>query len=91
MRHEKTIKRDDGSQVRISVAYDYYRGAVIYHVDVRFKVKHKRKWMNIEETGHGSPNTIYAPYSDYVDDDEILAAKLECWHKMSPNLTKEVK
>jgi len=78
-----------GSQVRIICNCYFYNGKIVYFCSVAYKAKGKRKWLHVEASGHGQLNTIYAPYSDYVSAEEILAAKLECWHKMNPNLIEE--
>jgi len=73
MRHEKVIKRDDGSEVIIDVLLNLNYGSPKYHASI---------WVipNIGRKRLVNPNLNH----DIATPAEILAAKLELWEKIKP-------
>lgn len=99
MRHEKIVKREDGTQYQICVtAYlDSYRTeAMQYNVFVFYRQKGKRKWMDIDK---GIYDHVYRrlniderrEYDNknnlrFVTEQEIYDAKIELWNLLKPQM-----
>lgn len=95
MRHEKIIRRGDGSRVKIEIStYIDYSRRPVYRIDsVTMCEKGKRTW-----TGHCFKNDFryrslkhedrikYATekFLEIVTEDEMWQAKLELWEKLKP-------
>ena len=77
MRHEKIFKRQDGSQCKITVCIiplHYSSRQFEWKVGpIQTKGKGKRKWQ----------------YNAECTNEEILEAKMELWHKLTPELITE--
>ena len=99
MRHEKIVKREDGTQYQICVnAYlDSYRSeSMQYRIDVYCKQKGKRKWLNVEKEIHDNEYRRLSldkrrEYDDnnnlrFVTKEEIYAAKIELWNLLKPQM-----
>jgi len=97
MKHEKNIKRDDGTRYNIIVrAYtkSYGNDPIVYSVNVLFKEKGKRKWKVLPDTLHDFQfrkldlvdrgEHKYKNMLRFVSEDEIHSAKLELWDLMKP-------
>jgi len=97
MRHEKIVKREDGTQYQICVnAYlDSYRNdAMKYRVDVFYKQKGKRKWLNVDKEiyDHEYSRLSMDERREYdnknilrfVTKEEIYDAKIELWDLLKP-------
>ena len=74
MLHEKIIKRDDGTEIRIRVDF-YVDFARSYWTEPTISVKDK-----------GKTKFYTTPYytENLVTKQEILDAALELWHKLKP-------
>ena len=99
MRHEKIVKREDGTQYKICVnAYlDSYRSeSMQYRIDVYCKQKGKRKWLNVEKEIYDQEYRRLSldkrrEYDDnnnlrFVTKEEIYAAKIELWNLLKPQM-----
>ena len=78
MRHEKIIKREDGTRFNISVVIVPSFSSISdigYKVGLLFKPKGARLWRKI-------PHSMV----DCVSKEEIYEAKLEAWQKLKPEL-----
>lgn len=96
--HEKIIKRDDGSRVKIviSLNLDYpLRSTVNYRLSVALCEAKKRTWKApTDENDHihrllsmdDSQLRIQANYLKHVTLEEILSVKLELWQSIKPEL-----
>jgi hypothetical protein len=95
MRHEKIIKREDGSQVSIEVSFtsDYFRRTFDYDVEVRTRENGKRKWVEVSYPYQQQWRAANLPtrakmkmeeYLKHVTTEEIHQAKLELWEKLKP-------
>lgn len=95
MKHEKIIKRDDGTQYQIivNIANIGYDNSVRYSNSVYTRQKGKKKWNNLpnideykyralsidDRIKHTEANNLR-----FVSKEEILEAKLEAWMKIKP-------
>lgn len=99
MRHEKIVKRDDGTQYQISVnGYldSYISESMKYRVHVYYKQKGKRKWMNVEKeiSDREYRRLSMDKRRDYDNDnnlrfvtkEEIYAARIELWNLLKPQM-----
>lgn len=96
MKHEKIIKREDGSKVKISISFysDSFRPeSDKYRVAVQTCAKRKRTWINVTNSDDYSYRCLsmderskFAKEKqlEYVSKEEILSAKLELWEKLKP-------
>lgn len=52
MKHQKTIRREDGSQVRIEIGlrFDFGSSLPIWEVEVNQRAKGKRNWLGTHST-----------------------------------------
>lgn len=96
MRHEKIIKRNNGTQYQIIVDLfiDRINQSVKWIVQAWYREKHKQTWLNVPDTLYD--NTIkrmtlkdqeehrMKNILRFVTPDEILQAKLELWNKIKP-------
>jgi hypothetical protein len=93
MRHEKEIKREDGSAIQIVVNfYDSYGSGVTWRYDLFVKAPRKKKWvspfmdsysyrsLSIEERRECRMKEIL----NYATQEELHQAALECWEKLKP-------
>ena len=76
MRHEKIFKREDGTQVQISItlSVETYRDSHRYEPQVRCKYKGKRTWISplLEDT------------FKFTTPQEIQEVALELWEQLKP-------
>ena len=99
MRHEKIVKREDGTQYQICVnAYlgSYRSESMQYRVDVYYKQKGKRKWMNVEKDIYDHEYRRLSmdkrrEYDDnnnlrFVTKEEIYDARIELWNLLKPQM-----
>ncbi|MGR3220751.1 MAG: hypothetical protein ACUZ8H_13180 [Candidatus Anammoxibacter sp.] len=78
MTHIKTIKRENGTKIKIQVGIHTDYQEVYYHVRVYACAAGKRKFFPIESAENGEfPGASH---------NEILEAKLELWQKNKPEL-----
>lgn len=96
MTHEKIIKREDGTQYKITCVLDIdpYIYGNIWDIYAAFRGKRKRKWLDIPSSvsNHEFKCMSYLEkkaqrMSDIlkvVTPEEIHEAKLELWEKMKP-------
>jgi hypothetical protein len=97
MRHDKIIKREDGTQYKICVEItidSYTRGVIRYDIHVLYRDKGKRKWHNIPDTigdreyGRLSMDGRRIYNNDnhlrFITNKEILEVKLELWKLLKP-------
>jgi hypothetical protein len=91
---EKTLKREDGTRVRIIVRFysDWDRSR--YEVDVMHCEKGKRTWFGCHDVDsythrrlsmEDRRKSVEIAQLDYVTEQERLDAKLELWQLMKPN------
>ena len=102
MRHEKIIKREDGSKVLIRVSFSTtnYSEGYNWGVDVLISAANKRKFTNVVNTDdyeyrqqsfpHGRNAWAVKKQLEYVTPDELLQAKLELWEMLKPELTPTI-
>ena len=95
MRHETILKREDGSQVKISVTL-YINSTTEkpeYNISVTTRGKGKRNWLGCIDTDIWTYRQMnlqqrevfrMEQYLKHVTPAEIKAAKLEMWHKLKP-------
>ena len=98
MNHEKIIKRDDGSSVRIRVTYHSSFGSEgKWFVEVSTKEKRKRLWSPVLSTDswsyrkqglEGRERMIFENQLQHVTEEEIESAMLEYWEKEKPSIAK---
>ncbi len=93
MRHEKVIKREDGSRVKIDVDFREDHSDVTYGINVLTSSKGKRKFretVNSDDWDRRSLDMDKRPahdmkiYLKHVTAEEIQSAKLELWEKLKP-------
>jgi len=92
-KHEKIIRREDGTRVKISVSiYADYRGAN-YSTKVKYCQFGKRKWIDAIEYDDfryrklkNTERTEFIKQArlKYASDSEFLEAKTELWNKLKP-------
>lgn len=96
MRHEKIIKRENGTQYQLSVSLTvshYIREGFRYNLSLMSRGKGKRKWvhptylndheyraLSMEDREEYRKDEI----TGHITKDEILEAKLELWEKLKP-------
>lgn len=96
MKHEKLIKREDGSRVKIDV--EFYANSIMGEHRYLYRVlicgKGKKKFTNPANTDSYEYRSLSMPdrrkyeerqYLEYVTNEEILATKLELWNKLKPH------
>lgn len=97
MKHEKTLKREDGSKVNISVSFysDNFSNHVRYSVSVSVCEPKKRTFKYVNDTDNFTWRRLSQPEREamqmrlnlkYVTPDEIQQTALELWEKIKPNL-----
>lgn len=96
IKHEKIIKRPDGTQYKIDIylMVDSFRGIVAYNEIVSYREKNKLKWADVPDTMAYyelrslslEDRALHASqnYLRFVTAEEILSAKLELWNKLKP-------
>lgn len=96
MRHEKIIKREDGTRylLCIDLYIDSFRETVSWTVQVWTKAKGKRNWTDVPDTlyEHTIRRMSLKDQEEhrmknilrFVTPEEILEAKLELWNKIKP-------
>ena len=101
MIHEEIIKRDDGTQYKITVkiSLPFGQNASFYH-RIETRGKGKRKWESLPEPNfvrntQGMTHAEKVKMMDdfkrenelkYVTKEEIYTAKLSLWEQMKPEL-----
>ena len=77
MLHEKIIKREDGTQVKIEVFIfiEYVGDVVHWNTEIQTKDKGRKKWCNLHPE---------VDESSIVSEEEIYTAKLELWKNLKP-------
>ena len=97
MEHEKIIKRENGTQYKITVNLivdSFRRNANIWRFDVYFREKGKKNWNSLPNTLHDhnirslsledrDKQRIENAYR-FVTEEEVLSAKLELWENIKP-------
>ena len=93
-RHEKIIKREDGSKVLIRAEiFARYGFQFIHTITVLYKTKHQRSWRGTYDEFNYKDRGITLKerrikeekaYLEYVTKEEVYAVKLELWEKMKP-------
>jgi len=82
--HEKILKREDGSQVKIETNL-YLESArykeLIYKHAIFTREKGKRKWIHVPSQQDGTVNEIV---SSVVKHSEIWEAQKEFWNSIKP-------
>ena len=99
MRHEKIIKREDGTQYRIlvNVSVSYMSSKpVMYDIGVDYRLKGKRSWVQLPDTIYDfqfrslsmDARRIHTEKNmlRFLSKEEIYEAKLEAWQKLKPEL-----
>lgn len=82
--HEKIIKRDDGSRIKIIVRIEGYSyGIVSYNVDVERCKPKKRTWENVFLRTDRRPDRE-GRLLGIVSSDELHQAKKELWLSLEP-------
>jgi hypothetical protein len=97
MRHDKILKREDGTQFRISVLLffpSYSLKSIEYRISVYFKEKSKRLWKGLIKdipdykyrllTSEQRAEYDYQNKLRYVTEEEIQEASLELWNLLKP-------
>jgi hypothetical protein len=96
MKHEKIIKRDDGSQVKIYVRFfsDHINEEFRYSVNIFVKPPNQQNWDNVEKKLYdlkyrelSKPKRKVARNQrllNFATAEEIHAVKIELWEKMKP-------
>lgn len=95
MRHEKIIKRPDGSKVLVKVVFscDFTRLTPDWSFDVFTCEKGKRTWNAVcDRTSYGfrrlssdeRPQKIRDEFMRHVTAEEVEAAMLELWEQLKP-------
>lgn len=96
MRHEKVIKREDGTRVKITVeliSYRFVDKALTYDVNVTYCEKGKKTWQPVYDTDSFNYRKLsIEERREFIDAQkllaatpaEILSAKLELWEKIKP-------
>lgn len=96
MRHEKTIKREDGSKVLIKVVFscDFTRLTPDWSFDVFTCEKGKRTWNAVcDRTSYGfrrlssdeRPQKIRDEFMRHVTAEEVESVMLELWDNLRQN------
>jgi len=99
MKHEKIVKREDGTQYQIciDIYLDSYRTeSMQYRVDVYCRQKGKRKWSNVDREiyDHEYRRLSMDERREYdnknnlrfVTEQEIYDAKIELWNLLKPQM-----
>jgi hypothetical protein len=92
MRHEKIIKRDDGSRVEIAINFWENSDKPVYDVSLQVCDAGKRKFRRIETDDYqyralsmdDRKKYMLKIFLEYVSAEEIQQAKLELWYKLKP-------
>lgn len=101
MTYEKILKREDGTQYKISITprIDYYqRESIEYNYTIWYREKGKKTWLNIPDTLYDfqyrklsmEEKEIHRKQNIYrfVTEAELYNAKIECWEKLKPPINK---
>ena len=98
MRHEKILKRADGTKIRVKVNFwveSYGNTDPNYDVSIHYCSPKKRTWYGVVDTNcvlyrresrDGRNEIINQANLKYATPEEIHQAKLELWEKMKPKL-----
>lgn len=98
MKHETIIKREDGTQYKLTVEISiiHYEGNFRYYFSILTKQNGKKKWVDVPDTLHDyqfrslSIEDREKHYAEnalrFVTLEEIYNAKLELWNKLKPEL-----
>ena len=93
MKHEKIIKRPDGSSVKINLSLWIDFRDTVYNIDLSYLPAGKRKWLSVGDDGDYSWRKLnhterkeyrMNEYLQHVSAEEILQAKIELWEKLKP-------
>lgn len=94
MKHEKIIKREDGTQVKIDVsAYVARLNDLVYKTMIFTKQPKKRTWIHVqikEDWNYRSLSTEQRQEKNelhklnFVTAEELNQAKIELWEKLKP-------
>lgn len=102
MRHEKIIKRKDGTRVSIDItgSVDFMRNDASWRFTIATCAKGKRTWVPVVDTQDynfrrlSSGEKVQFKINEslkVVSRDEIETAMLECWEKMRPSVKQILK
>lgn len=93
-RHEKIIKRKDGSRVRIIVdLIDFSYGNPTYRAIIHICEKRKRTWRSTFDSNCYAYRELsmeerrkheHESQLKFISEDELLQAKLELWETLKP-------
>lgn len=93
MRHEKILKRKDGTRVKIYISVSLSFDGIVYRSDVRICEKGKRTWKPVTDSDSYSYRKLSMRDREIKDlenqltmisGDELLEAKLEAWQRLKP-------
>ena len=93
MQLEKIITREDGEQIKINVALsaEYFRQEVYWKVDVFYRQKGKRNWINVVDINDwrfrsNNQRSQYIKDANLTKctDAEILEVKTALWESIKP-------
>lgn len=96
MQHEEIIKRQDGAQYRIRVRLhvDSYSEIFEYRIDVMYKPKRKRTWLQLPQelsdweyrslSLEDRRKATHKNYVKFVSQEEIDNVKMILWQKLKP-------
>lgn len=94
MYHDKIIKKEDGSSVKITARVTItVSGSHNYSVSVRIRSKGKRNWDPVFDSNKysfttmtPSERTLYIKNKqlEHVSEHDIMIAKVELWEKLNP-------
>lgn len=93
MNHEKIVINPEGDKIKLIVRYyENFQGLPTYSLDVSVCLKGKRLFKRLEFDNWSyrklslEDRRIYehTEYLKYVTEEQMQEAKMELWHKMSP-------
>lgn len=92
-RHEKIIRKSDGSRVKITISISGRYREFKYITEVMYCPYKKRKWLDIVDYNsfeyrkldhEERVKLIERARLDHVSEDEILETKTELWNMLKP-------
>lgn len=95
MKHEKIIKREDGTSYLIDVSLYISSTESRWDISVFTRGKGKKKWLGVVDSNCYQYRSLsmsdrekyrLEQYLSHVTAEEILAAKTKLWEKLSPAL-----
>lgn len=95
MKHEKIIKREDGTSYLIDVSIRITSYDLLWDISVCTREKGKKKWLSVVDSNCYLYRSLsmgerekyrLSRYLKHVTAEEIFAAKTELWEKLRPTL-----